>query len=87
MKDGGIYVIEDTHTSYRPEWGGKPVNQQTLSTAMGYYTELAKYLNYLESSTEEADADMISPAKTIGSIYFEHNLIILHKRISLKVIP
>ena len=33
VKDGGIYVIEDTHTSYRPEWGGKPVNQQTLSTA------------------------------------------------------
>jgi hypothetical protein len=82
VKGGGIYVIEDTHTSYSRQWGGKPVNQQTLSTAMGYFTELAKYLNYLEFGTEEeASADMISLAKTIHSIYFEHNLIILHKLI------
>ena len=89
VKEGGIYVIEDTQTSYWAEYGGKPVNQQTLSTAMGYFTELAKYLNYPEFRTEEgADAEMISLAKTIASIYFEHTLIILHKQISaIEVVP
>jgi hypothetical protein len=81
VSDGGIYVIEDTQTSYWPEFGGKPVNQQTLSTAMGYFTELAKYLNFPEFRTaEEVDPDMMSLARTISSIYFEHNLIILGKK-------
>jgi Methyltransferase domain len=80
LKDRGIYVVEDTQTSYWPEFGGKPVNQQTLTTTMGYFTELAKYLNYPEFRTEgDVDADMINLAKTIRSISFEHNLIIVHK--------
>jgi hypothetical protein len=82
VKGGGVYVVEDTQTSYWPDHGGKPVNQQNLTTAMGYFTELAKYLNYPEFRTEEGiDANMMNFAKTIGSIYFEHNLIIVHKRI------
>jgi hypothetical protein len=80
VNEGGIYVIEDTQTSYWPQYGGKPVDQQTLSTAMGYFTELAKYLNWTEFRTKEGDADMINLAKTITSIYFEHNLIIVTAR-------
>jgi hypothetical protein len=89
VKEGGIYVIEDTQTSYWAEYGGKPVNQQTLSTAMGYFTELAKYLNYPEFRIEdEVDAEMIGLVKSIASIYFERNLIILHKHISAtEVVP
>lgn len=80
LKEGGIYVIEDTQTSYWPEYGGKPVSQQTLSTAMGYFTELTKYLNYSEFRTdEEADAEMKGLARAIASIFFQHNLIVLHK--------
>jgi hypothetical protein len=47
---------------------------------MGYFTELAKYLNWTEFRTKEGDADMINLAKTITSIYFEHNLIIVTAR-------
>ena len=83
VKEGGIYVVEDAQTSYWPEYGGKPVNQQSLSTAMGYFTELAKYLNYSEFRTvEEADVEMVGLARTITSIFFEHNLIVLHKSMS-----
>jgi hypothetical protein len=81
LKDRGVYVIEDTQTSYWPEFGGKPVDQQSLTTTMGYFTELAKYLNYSEFRTEEdVDTDMINLARKIRSLSFEHNLIIVHKK-------
>jgi 8-demethyl-8-alpha-L-rhamnosyltetracenomycin-C 2'-O-methyltransferase len=81
LAPGGIYVIEDTQTSYWPDFGGASVDQQSRDTAMGYFTELARYLNYPElRGGEMGDHDMLARAKSVSSIYFEHNLMILRKR-------
>jgi hypothetical protein len=80
LAPGGIYVIEDTQTSYWPNFGGAPVDQQSRETAMGYFTELARYLNYPEfPAGQMGDSDMLASAKSVVSICFEHNLIILRK--------
>lgn len=84
LSSGGIYVIEDVQTSYWPEYGGKPVNQQDLSTCMGYFTELAKYLNYAEfRSREGVDSESADLGKAIDYIFFQHNLIVIRKLLEL----
>jgi hypothetical protein len=84
LKDGGIYVIEDVHTSFWPStadvggmhWDGADIDDPRFNqTCMGYFTELAKHLNH---------AEFLRPtppnlAWRIDSIRFEHNLIIVRK--------
>ena len=79
LKAGGLYIIEDTLTSYWPEYGGTTVDQQSRITAMGYFTELARYLNYPDFRNEQGDPKMTGFGKSISSIYFEHNLIVITK--------
>jgi hypothetical protein len=79
LKAGGLYIIEDTRTSYWPEYGGTTVDQQSRITAMGYFTELARYLNYPDFRNEQGDPKMTGFSKSISSIYFEHNLIVITK--------
>jgi demethylmacrocin O-methyltransferase len=82
LKTGGIYVIEDVQTSYWSEFGGEPVHKQNLSTCVGYFTELAKYLNFPEfRNSDGVDAELTALAKMVESILFQHNLIIIHKRV------
>jgi hypothetical protein len=80
LKERGIYVIEDVQTSYWPEFSGKPIRCQDTTTCMGYFLQLANYLNYTEMRTSEGVVtDMLNIGKRIRSIYFEHNLIVVHK--------
>jgi hypothetical protein len=84
LKDGGLYVIEDVHTSYWPDtlevggvrWDGADIDAAEFSqTCMGYFLELAKHLNHAEFvRPSEPNA-----AWRISRISFEHNLIIVRK--------
>jgi hypothetical protein len=84
LKDGGIYVIEDVHTSFWPDtlevggvrWDGADIDAAEFrQTCMGYFLELAKHLNYAEfARPSEPNA-----AWRIRRISFEHNLIIVRK--------
>jgi hypothetical protein len=87
LKDGGIYVIEDVQTSY---WNGSvdgveydgsdPFAPNFKDTCVGQFLELTKYLNHAEFiSNEHADAGLITLAKQIRRIAFEHNLIFIWK--------
>jgi hypothetical protein len=84
LKDGGIYVIEDVHTSYWPSeaevggihWDGADIEDPGFSrTCMGYFLELAKHLNHAEFLRPREP----SLAWRIDSISFEHNLITVRK--------
>ncbi len=87
VKDGGFYIVEDVQTSYWPmelfetQWDGAHVDDPNFSrTCVGYFTDLAKYLNHAEF----AKLDNLSPkflflAKKIRRITFEHNMIIILK--------
>ena len=84
LQDGGIYVIEDVHTSYWPNtvdvggvhWDGADIDDPDFGrTCMGYFLELAKHLNHTEFLRPREP----NPAWRIDSISFEHNLIIVRK--------
>ena len=87
LLDGGIYVVEDTQTSYwshepdGPEVGGKnPEDPEFSTTCVGYFLRLANYLNHAEFLPDAVfDPEIKRFAEQVRAITFEHNLICVIK--------
>lgn len=78
LKNGGIYVIEDTQTSYWDDLGGDSKNIDNPSTSMNYFKSLVDAVNY-----EEFDNSIFEEKEIIDLIFyihFYHNLIFIQKR-------
>jgi len=74
LRDGGIYAVEDTQTSYWPSWGG---GLQSPSSMMVFFQRMTDGLNHAEYPIRG-----YSPSywdTHITSIAFFHNLIIITK--------
>jgi hypothetical protein len=84
LKDGGIYVIEDTMTSFWSfsGWDGSHIDSVDFcKTCIGYFMAITPYLNADEFETDRAvDPDLVKIAGKIGSIQFEKNLVIIERR-------
>lgn len=76
LADGGIYVVEDTQTSYWSEYGGNETDRNDPTTAMGYFKSLVDGLNWeeLRGGYQPGYFDL-----QIRSIAFYHNLIVIQK--------
>lgn len=77
LADGGLYIVEDTHTSYWPGFGGG-------HRAPGSFIEFAKGLiDHMHSWYTEDDAGFpLHPmAKEIGGVQFHDSLVIVEKRL------
>ena len=77
LKDGGIYVIEDTQTSYWPEYGGDSMDLNRTNTLMNYFKAMTDCLN---------NKEFINPGYTqtyfdrkLIAMHFYHNLIFIYK--------
>lgn len=79
MKPAGVYVIEDTQTSYWPAFGGGAAGSaQYAASATCFFKSLVDGLNH---------AEFLPPARiapgwlelSIRGLYFEHNLIAVLK--------
>ncbi|WP_242117940.1 class I SAM-dependent methyltransferase [Aestuariivivens sediminicola] len=77
LKKGGIYVVEDTQTSYWPDKGGDSANFNNPNTLMHFFKSLADGLNYKEFMIAGYDPSYFD--KHIVSIHFYHNLIFIYK--------
>lgn len=78
LKDGGIYAIEDTQTSYWPDFGGDRDDLDNPNTSMNFVKRLTDGINYKEF----ADKNTYKPTyfdQNITSIHFFHNLILIYK--------
>jgi hypothetical protein len=76
MPDGGVYVVEDTQTSYWPEWGGA-ADIDDPGTSMAMLKRLTDGLNYEEFVTEP-----YRPSYTdlnVVGVHFYHNLVFIEK--------
>ncbi|MBO0748522.1 MAG: hypothetical protein J2O47_09220, partial [Acidimicrobiaceae bacterium] len=76
LPDGAIYVIEDTHTSYWPRWGGD-INRDSKNTTMGLVKQLVDGLNYeefLDKDYQPTYTDM-----HVVGVHCYHNLIFIEK--------
>lgn len=79
MSDRGVYVVEDTQTSYWPAYGGGSVGSAGYAnSAMCFFKSLVDDLNHAEYLP--AACAGAGPLKnSIRGIYFEHNLIFVLK--------
>jgi hypothetical protein len=77
LKEPGIYVVEDTQTSYWEDgYGGSSTELNRLDTTMGYFKSLSDGLNYRERRGHEPTYF----DQNISEISFYHNLIFIKKR-------
>jgi demethylmacrocin O-methyltransferase len=77
LHKNGIYVIEDTQTSYWPDQGGSSLDLGRPDTTMGFLKMLVDGLNYAEF-----DRPQYSPTfydKYITAMHFYHNIVFIQK--------
>lgn len=78
LRGGGIYVIEDTQTSYWPSFGGgNTETPEYENSCMRYFLRLGNELNYGEFLDENFSPSEYS--KNIIEISFHHNMIVVVK--------
>jgi hypothetical protein len=77
LKDGGVYVIEDTQTSYWEEYGGDGINLNNPKTMMNYFKSLIDTLNHQEFAKPNYQPSYFE--KKIISMHFYHNMIFIYK--------
>ncbi len=77
LKKGGIYVVEDTQTSYWEEYGGNSTNLDSKHTIYGYFKSLIDSLNNEEFIIENYEKTYYD--KHIISMHFYHNMIFIYK--------
>jgi cephalosporin hydroxylase len=78
LKTGGIYVIEDTQTSYWTKFEGSTAEMNTVTSAMNYFIKRIHAVNRTEWRKDELHPDL--PDEGIDSISFYHNLIFIKKK-------
>lgn len=78
LKDGGIYVVEDTQTSYWSDYGGDSKDISNPMTSMNFFKKLVDGLNFREFSPDVFYKSNYFD-ENIVAIHFYHNLIIIYK--------
>jgi demethylmacrocin O-methyltransferase len=77
LKVGGIYVVEDTQTSYWPVLGGSSDDPDSPRTMMGFFKDMVHGLNHAEMIGEERAGARFD--RDIVSISFYHNMVFIEK--------
>ena len=79
LADDGIYVVEDTQTSYWPEWGGAE-DPEDRSTSMAMLKRLADGLNHVEYVVEPYEPTYTD--QHVVGVHFYHNLVFVQKGVN-----
>jgi hypothetical protein len=77
LKDGGIYVIEDTQTAYWPALGGTSDHLHLPGTSVGFFKERVDGLNHRERIMPGYSPTYFD--LNIRSLHFYHNMIFIYK--------
>lgn len=77
LKSGGLYVIEDTQTSYWEACGGSSTNLRLETTTMNFFKARIDGLNYREFMLEQYEPTPFD--EQIKSLHFYHNMIVVEK--------
>ena len=92
LKDGGVYVIEDLHTSYWEAYGGHGTLEEPRAgraTMIQFLKDLLDELNFVGARTGRANKDMCPShilkkvtyyQKTIRSMHFYDSLCFIIKK-------
>ncbi len=77
LKDGGIYVVEDTQTSYWEKFGGDSKDLNNPKTSMNFFKSLTDSLNHKEFLIPGYQSSYFD--RIITSMHFYHNLVFIYK--------
>lgn len=77
LSENGMYVIEDTQTSYWPKFGGDSYDLNSSKTTVGYFKNLIDGLNHSEIARIGYVSSYLDC--NIKSIHFYHNQIFIYK--------
>jgi hypothetical protein len=77
LKPGGVYVVEDTQTSYRHDYGGDDKNLNNDRTMMNLFKKIPDFINHKEYTMKGLED--YNYLKNVESIHFYHNLIFIFK--------
>lgn len=80
LAPGGIYVVEDTQTSYWESFGGSASRLSDVDTSMGYFKSLLDGLNHSEFHPDDFAATGFE--RQIAGISFFHNLVFVQKAVN-----
>jgi hypothetical protein len=75
LADGGLYVVEDTHTSYLEDKGGSSQDLKAPTSSMGFLKELVDAVN---SQEIEGRRQHLGDDEIVG-LHFYHSLVIIEK--------
>jgi len=76
LADDGVYIVEDTQTSYWADHGGNEMDRNDLTTSMGYFKGLVDGLNWEEYRGNYSPTYL---DLNVRSISFYHNLLVIRK--------
>jgi demethylmacrocin O-methyltransferase len=83
LKDLGIYIIEDTQTSYWPAFGGGHAESSDhAGSCMSYFKGLVDSVNWPEFLAPPPPGSPLDPA--IARVSFHHNLIVVTKDTAMR---
>jgi len=74
----GVYAVEDTQTSYLPDWGGS-ADLAAPGTTLNHFKALADKVNHAEIALSCPDLEVDEFARTVTAVHFHHNLIFVDK--------
>lgn len=77
LANDGVYIVEDTQTSYWPGFGGEIDPRQDESTMMGYFKRLTDGINHMEWIRPGYQPSYFD--RHVVAIYFVHNMIFIFK--------
>lgn len=77
LKEGGLYVVEDTQTSYWPQYEGAGIESNESSTTSNFFKQLTDGLNHAEFLIPDYKPTITD--LQITGIYFAHNIIVVEK--------
>jgi cephalosporin hydroxylase len=81
LSENGLYVVEDTQTSYWPEYGGAPATDHAAPTSMNVLKALVDGLNHREFPR----AGELSPSyleRHVVAVHFYHNMVFIQKGVN-----
>jgi len=77
LSKNGIYVVEDTQTSYWEEMGGSSSELNRVDTIIGFLKRLVDGINYAE--IEGQVYDLSNYGRYITAMHFYHNIVFIQK--------
>ncbi|MFV2109773.1 class I SAM-dependent methyltransferase [Micromonospora sp. LOL_015] len=78
VRPGGVYVIEDLHTSYWPEWGGNGTDLTDPATSVGFLKTLVDGLHHRDRIRDHPYRPSYLDQHVTG-LHMYHNLAIVDK--------